>query len=378
MSPDVIIVGGGIQGCSTAVHLAHRGVRALVVEKDYCGRHASGVNAGGILRPARRPVELPLSTVSLEIWADLANLVDDDCGFRACGRLKIAESDAEMDKLVARHELVRRLGYDFERLIDQDELRRIEPGVADHAVGAIHTTGDGFANPFRTVTAFRRKAEALGVVFREGIRVLGVRRVAGIWRVRTDAGELQAPVLVNTAGAWGDRIAADMGETVPLAPIAPMLMVTSRMPAFMRQRIGAVDRVLSIVQLANGTVIIGGGYLGRAERDTNATVLDYAKLAFNARIACEMFPALRAARIVRCWAGIEGDTADGLPIIGPSTTEEDAFHAFGFCAHGFHLGPVAGRIVSELVTTRASNLPIEAFRIDRFARVGEQDGASEG
>ena len=188
---------------------------------------------------------------------------------------------------------------------------------------------------------------------------------------------LPLSALVNTAGAWGDRIAADMGETVPLASIAPMLMITSRMPAFMRQRIGAVDRVLSIVQLLNGTVIIGGGYLGRADRDTNSTVLDYAKLAFNARIACEMFPALRDARIVRCWAGIEGDTADGLPIIGPSATEEDAFHAFGFCAHGFHLGPAVGRILSELVTTRASNVPIEAFRIDRFARAGAHAPASQ-
>ena len=80
-----------------------------------------------------------------------------------------------------------------------------------------------------------------------------------------------------------------------------------------------------------------------------------------------MFPALRNARIVRAWAGIEGNIADGLPVISPSATEEAAFHAFGFCAHGFHLGPVVGRILAELVTTGNSNVPIEPFRIDRFA-----------
>jgi sarcosine oxidase subunit beta len=367
MRPDVAIVGGGIQGLATAVHLAIRGLSVLVIEKNYCGRHASGVNAGGVMRLARRPVELPLSAVAMEIWADATGLVDDDCGFRAIGRLKIAESDGEMDKLRERHDLVRALGYTHETLLDRAELRDIEPGVAEHATGGIYSPGCGHANPFRTVTAFKRKAQHLGVRFREDTRVLGVKRSGALWRIDTTGGPVETPVLVNTAGAWADRIAAAMGEPVPMSTIAPMLMVTSRMAPVMRQRIGAVDRVLSIVQMPNGTVIIGGGYHGSAHRDAETTTLDYGKLAFNARIACEMFPALRHARIVRAWAGIEGDIADGLPVIGPSATEEGAFHAFGFCAHGFHLGPAVGRILAELVTTGASNVPIDAFRIDRFS-----------
>lgn len=367
MSADVVVVGGGIQGLATAVHLAIRGVRALVVEKNYCGRHASGVNAGGVMRLARRPVELPLSAVAMEIWTDAPSLVDDDCGFRPIGRLKIAESDAEMQKLRERYDLVRGLGYTHETLLDRAELRDIEPGVAEHATGGIYSPGCGHANPFRTVTAFKRKAVDLGVQFREGTRVLAVERSGSLWHIKTTAGEVEAPVLVNTAGAWADRIAAAMGEPVPMSTIAPMLMVTSRMPPVMRQRIGAVDRVLSIVQVPNGTVIIGGGYHGSADRDAETTTLDYGKLAFNARIACEMFPALRRARIVRAWAGIEGDIRDGLPIIGPSATAEGAFHGFGFCAHGFHLGPAVGRILAELITTGSSNVPIDAFRIERFA-----------
>jgi sarcosine oxidase subunit beta len=145
-----------------------------------------------------------------------------------------------------------------------------------------------------------------------------------------------------------------------------MLMVTNRLPPFMRQRIGAVDRVLSIVQQANGTVIIGGGYLGRADRNAETTNLDYARLAFNSQIACDMFPTLREAKIIRAWAGIEGYIADGLPVIGPSATEESAYHAFGFSAHGFHLGPIVGRILAQLVVDGHSEIPIDAFRIDRF------------
>ena len=370
MSPDVVIVGGGIQGLSTAVHLGHRGVRTLVIEKDYCGRHASGVNAGGVLRAGRYPEELPISHAALEIWSGAQSIVDDDCGFRPIGRLKIAESDDEMAHLAECAAFVRRLGYDHECLLDRGELRELEPGVGAHAVGALLVPGDGHANPFRTVAAYRRKARSLGSEVREGTRVLGARRIGGTWRIDTDGGAVEAPVLVNTAGAWGDRIAAAIGDPVPLEAVAPMLMVTGRMPTVMRTRIGAVDRVLSIVQIPNGTVVIGGGYLGRADRDANATTLDYEKLAFNAQIAATMFPALRDARIVRCWAGIEGHTPDGRPVIGPSASEEGAFHAFGFCSHGFHLGPAIGRILAELVTSGRSNLPIEPFRVDRFAPRG--------
>lgn len=365
-SPDVIIIGGGIQGCSTAVHLGLKGIGALLIEKNYPGRHASGVNAGGVNRIGRFPSELPLSALSLEIWHGIESLVDDDCGFVANGRIKIAENEAEMEKLRERFQRVRALGHDHERLIDRQELRELEPDVAEHCVGGIVAPGCGHANPFRTTTAFARKARELGQTILEGVRVEKVSRANGIWTVRTDSGQFQAPVLVNTAGAWADRISAQMGEEVPMETIAPMLMVTARMPPVIRGVMGATDRILSIKQVANGTVIIGGGYRGTADRDAETTVLDYKKLAFNAKIATEMFPKLKGARIVRSWAGIEGRMADAIPVISPSMTEEGCFHAFGFSAHGFNLGPAVGRVLSELIATGRTNIPLDAFRIDRF------------
>jgi len=216
------------------------------------------------------------------------------------------------------------------------------------------------------VNAFRAKAIQLGQEIREETRVGAVRRAGGLWEVETDRGQIEAPILVNCAGAWADRIAAQLGEPVSLEVLAPMLTVTAPMPAFMRSVAGGAERILSIKQLANGTVIIGGGYRGVADRDTEATELDYAKLAFNARIAIHMFPTLAGARVVRSWAGIEARMPDGMPVIGPSTTEEGAYHAFGFSAHGFSLGPAVGAVMAELVATGATNMPIDAFRIDRF------------
>src|SRR5437588_11742017 len=111
ITPDVIVIGGGLHGCSAALHLARRGARVTVVEKDYVGRHASGVNAGGVRRLGRHFAEVPLSVAAMELWHGIADLVDDDCGFVTHGQVKVAENESDLDLLCARvHELTR-LGF---------------------------------------------------------------------------------------------------------------------------------------------------------------------------------------------------------------------------------------------------------------------------
>ena len=365
-SPDVLVIGGGLHGCSTALHLARRGLAVTVVEKDHVGRHASGVNAGGVRRLGRHPAEIPLSVAAMELWHSIRDLVDDDCGFESHGQVKVAESEAEFEALRQRVESVRALGFGHEELIGQTELRALVPAISDHCVGAILSRGDGAALPYRTVLAFRRKAESLGARFVEGTRVTGLRRAGAVWRLETDRGALEAPVLVNAAGAWAGRIAEMLGEPVPLEAIAPMLMITARMPPFLKPVLGATARPLSFKQFANGTVLIGGGHRGRAWPDENRTELDFGKLAVSAQTVLDLFPIMRGAEILRCWAGIEARMPDDIPVIGPSATSEGVFHAFGFSAHGFQLGPIVGALIAELVTMGRSNLPIAPFRVDRF------------
>ena len=84
-------------------------------------------------------------------------------------------------------------------------------------------------------------------------------------------------------------------------------------------------------------------------------------------MVCELFPQMAEVKVIRGWAGIEGRMPDDIPVIGRSRTQETAFHAFGFSAHGFQLGPIVGRIIAELVTDGSSSLPIEPFSIGRFA-----------
>jgi sarcosine oxidase subunit beta len=371
-APDVIVIGGGLHGCSTALHLARRGIEVLVIEKDHVGRHASGVNAGGVRRLGRHPAEIPLSVASMELWHGVRDLVDDDCGFESHGQVKVAESEAELETLRRRVEEVRALGFTHEELIGRDELRALVPAIADHCVGAIVCRRDGAALPFRTTLAFKRKAEALGARFIEGTRVTGLQRDGTAWRVDTTLGAHPAPRIVNAAGAWAGRIAAQLGEAVPLEVIAPMLMISAPMAPFLRPVLGATGRPLSFKQFTNGTVLIGGGHRGRPDPESNWTDLDFAALANSARTVWDLFPVMRSAQIVRAWAGIEARMPDDIPVIGPSSTSENAWHAFGFSAHGFQLGPVVGSIIAELIATGRTNLPIAPFDITRFARANDQ------
>ena len=364
---DVVVIGGGIHGCSTALHLAMRGLKPILVEKDYAGRHASGVNAGGVRQLARDLAEIPLSISSMEIWEHIEELVGDDCGFTSHGTVLVAETDDELAGFKARVDDLRLRGFEHEELIDRTELRRLVPAVSEHCPGGVVSRRDGAADPFRTTQAFRRAATEKGAEIIEGVTVTGLERRGDVWRLETSDGPIEAPKVVNAAGAWADRIAAMLGEPVPLTVVAPMLMVTSRVPAFIDPVVILRGRKLSFKQLANGTVVIGGGHLATPYRDRNETVLDWDKLAISARTVWELFPVMREATIVRAWAGIEAYMPDGIPVVGRSSTSEGVFHQFGFSTHGFQLGPGTGAMMAELVATGSTNVPIDGLEIGRFA-----------
>jgi len=184
---DVVVIGGGIHGCSTALHLALRGLKPILVEKDYAGRHASGVNAGGVRQLARDHAEIPLSISSMELWERIEDLVGDDCGFESHGTVLVAENEAELAGFRARVDDLRLKGFTHEELIDQAELRRLVPAVSEHCPGGVVSRRDGAADPGRPgplgATLIQRLTDPdAGIVLAAGAGALALNgQSAWVW-----------------------------------------------------------------------------------------------------------------------------------------------------------------------------------------------------
>ena len=172
---------------------------------------------------------------------------------------------------------------------------------------------DGFARPYRIVLAFRHAAEAAGAVVREAAGVLDLERKGEQWHVRCNDGSVhRGPVLVNTAGAWGARLARAVGEEIPLRFSALMMIYTSALPLLVTPVVGLTGRPMSFKQAPSGHVVIGGGHQGIGDLDTGKVTLDVERLAFSARTALDLFPVLAGAKLVQL-GGHRGNDARRNP-----------------------------------------------------------------
>ncbi len=370
---EVLVIGGGMQGCAIALHLARAGVPVTVIDRGVAGRQASGVNAGGLRLLLRDLREYPLSRRAMEIWAGLPALVGDAAA-AACevrlgtGQVAVAMDAAEWDWAQARATEMRRLGHGTEVLLDAKGVRALLPGLADRALGGLVSQGDGHANPAAAARAFRDAAATAGARIVEGCAVRGVNRLAsGRWQVDTGTGPFEAETLINCAGAWGAEIAALVGEDLPLQVLALSMMVTARVQPFITPVVIGIDRPLSFKQSAAGSLVIGGGIAGMAslQDGTSFTVMD--RMTASAKATLEAFPALAQVPVLRTWTGLEGKTPDGVPYIGPSAANPGLWHVFGFCGHGFQLAPAVGEAVARALITDETGPTLAPFAPGRFA-----------
>lgn len=363
---EVLIQGGGGAGCSAALHLAQRGVRVVLLERGLVGGQASGVNYGGVRQQGRHPAELPIARRSREIWGRLKDLVGTDAEFSVTGHLKLARNAEEEADLVAYLDVAKRHDLPL-RLVGRNSIHREYPWLGPQVVAGSFAPEDGAANPRLLAPALAHAARAAGADIREHAEVVAHAHDGARFTLRTAAGEeFAAPALLNVAGFWGGAVAARFGEAVPIEPISPNMVVTEPLPYFIKPNLGVVGGNVYLRQIPRGNVIFGGG---RGESDPSvpwSRPLPEATMQAM-RLAVQLVPSLAGAQVIRSWTGIDGQMPDMIPVIGPSRTTPGLFHAFGFSGHGFQLGPAIGAILAELVVDGRTDIPLEAFRVDRFA-----------
>jgi sarcosine oxidase, subunit beta len=364
---DVLIVGGGGAGCSAALHLAQRDTRVILVERGLVGSQASGVNYGGVRQQGRHVAELPIARRSRELWGRLKDITGSDSEFVVTGHLKLARSADEEAELVAYLDTAREHGLPLQ-MIGRNAIHRDYPWLGMDVVAGSLAPDDGSANPRLLAPSLARAARAAGAEIREHTNIEAYAHADGRFVLHaSDALAFRAPVLLNMAGYWGGAIAAAFGEPVPVAPLSPNMMVTEPMGYFIEPNLGVVGGNVYLRQIPRGNVIIGGGH-GECDPDLpwSRPLPEVTLETFG--YAMQLVPALAGIHIIRSWSGIDGQMPDHIPVIGPSRTTQGLFHAFGFSGHGFQLGPAIGAIIAELVLDGRSDVSLEAFRIDRWAR----------
>ena len=368
---DVIVLGGGLIGTAATFYLRRRGLKVTLIERNRDGTGATVASFGNIRRTGRHLTQLPLAHRSRALWGDAERLLGRDVEFRATGHLRLIFEEDALADMRAYADAARPWGLELEEL-GANEIRARFPGLGPGAIAASFSPQDGSGNPRLIAPAFTEAARRLGAEIVEECEVGSIEKTESGFRVSTSKGVFEAAKLLNTAGAWGMRIAAQFGEPVPLTPRGPQMGVTEPLPHRILPVVGIWTRRHGtdayFRQVERGNIVFGGA----AERvdvplDPGHAKADPARLPAQLRALRQLLPALEKVSVIRTWSGCEGYLADMLPVMGPSGTTPGLFHAFGFSGHGFQIGPGVGDTMAELIATGTTDIPLHDFRIERFA-----------
>jgi len=414
-SADVVIVGGGIVGVSTAYFLARKGVSVALFEKGRIAGEQSGRNWGWVRQQGRSPIELPLMMQSLGVWQGLSAELGEDVGFRQSGSLYLAESPTELEALAEWLPVARAHGLDT-RMLSTSALDEVLRPDGVKWAGAMYTASDGRAEPNRASAAIARGAARAGARIFTSCAVRGIERAAGrVGAAVTEHGVVATRAVVCAGGAWTRLFCGSLGVTVPqltvlgsvarTAPADQVLAGEAWSPrvAIRRRADGGytvahggsflhsitpatfrfAGKFLPALRQGHGsTRLTIGGEFFRAlvtparwrldvpspfERERVLDPLPEPRVLAQVRAALQRwFPAIASAPFVETWGGMIETSPDVLPVISRVEGLEGFHVATGFSGHGFGIGPGAGKLIADLVTGAAGADEVSAFRLSRF------------
>lgn len=370
---DVVVVGGGVVGTSVAYHLAKKGVRNVVLlEKNYIGGGSSGRCAGLVRAQRESKEQIILHNTSLGIIENLSQELDFNIMFRQCGYMVLAQTEARAKVLKEQISLQNANGVNS-RFLGQEAVRKLVPILdADKVVGAAFYERDGAILPWALVWGFERAARRLGVEVHPHTVVRSIETSkTGIESVTTQCGKIRTSTVVNAAGDMGGKSLAEMvGLDLPLYSVRREALITEPLKPF-------VDPVVNFHAPLGGYIWQGlrgelfGMTYGPVEQayktyDNLDSTLDY--LGDTARVLIDLFPPLRHVCVMRQWAGIRDVSPDGWPILGKVDELPGFILANGFSGLGFQLGPIVGKLISELIVSGDTSIPLDPFSLKRFKK----------
>ena len=371
VTSDVVVIGAGIVGASTAYYLARSGVDVMLVDRRHpnAGGTASQASAGGVRQQGRVPVEMPLAIYSINLWGNLEDELEADLHYRRDGMTVATDDQALIPVLQQRVELEQSLGLDI-RMVHGAELHELIPGLSPRILAGSYCPTDGHADPPRTVNALVTGARRLGAntQWQSPVEKLLVekRRVVA---VQTDVGNIACRYAILAAGYWSRSIAAAAGIDLPFAACPLQMMVTARQPHILDQVLGWVNHGISLKQVPSGGFVIGGGWPGWGDPRTYQTRLLPGSMAKSADTTVGLFPALVNVPIMRAWLGIEAFCKDEMQIVGPAPSVDGLIVAAGFSGHGFAVGPGVGSLIAQYVTTNQWPEMLKPFGLERFEAI---------
>ena len=365
---DVVVIGAGACGCTTAYELAREGTRVALLDSGEVGREASWASAG-IVGPESSPERDPWLAAATrlsaeryhELDAELRELTGRSIGYGGAGSLLVARTEAELPALRDRADLHRAAGVEVE-LLDGAEAREREPSLPEDVIeAALNPAGRHLDARAYTATA-AAAAQVLGAEVFPGRPVTGLEwsgdRVTG---VRTDSKSLHAEVVVNAAGAWAGRI--DGRLTHPVFPVHGQIMAVGAPPAGLRHNVSRAGGYGYATPRPDGRIVVGATHeaWGFAKRVTPDG------LASLSRIVTSVLPVLASQPILDIWSGLRPGTIDSLPTIGPDPRAAGGFlWATGHYSSGMMQMPATALVVTDLALGRTPRLAIDQLTVERY------------
>lgn len=379
-SADVIIIGGGVAGLSTAMQLAGRGAEVVVLERERLGNGSTG-RAAGLLGQLRGNAEHTRMLIDgLAVVKELERIAGVDI-FVQTGSLRIAETPERAAEIASLVEMGKSIGFDIEHMPVDDVAKRLPYMRTDDLIDACFCPTDGHLHPAELAGAYIKVGKQRGVRYETNTPVIDILIDAGRVRgVSTKNGECHAPVVVNAGGPWS-YLNAELAETVlPTAAIGHYYLTTRPDPARPVDRLSPAvrDRELRIYTRPESGGLIVGIYDADPDlHDMRKLPVDFDMSRMKAArdsipVAClidaahQRFPWINERTPMTITTGIMTFTPDARPFCGKMPDIDGLYHCSGFSGHGIVQSPAIGLIMAELILDGKSRYDVTSIEADRY------------